>query len=74
MVVISADRKMCVVVKRKIEFPSRGECCSPSNPGTPQVTPPKILSAGTPMKPHHKIKDFAPGSPLYISGSPGKNL
>ena len=46
----------------KLHVP-RGMLC-PLLPGTPQVTPPKILSAGTPMKTHHKIKDFATGSPM----------
>ena len=33
-----------------------------------------LLPGDPTHQPHHKIKDFATGSPLYISGSPGKNL
>ena len=65
---------------------SRGMLCPPSFPGTPQVTPPKILSAGTPILPHRNTfrgdpneapsqnQRFCDGVPVVHFGVPGQKF
>ena len=63
---LSLSPAKCVILQENTEFTnfmfSRHWSIVPPPTGDPT------------HQPHHKIKDFATGSPLYISGSPGKNL